>query len=68
MASALMRYASPQAWRRLRNALSITEREDVARDIASYIAEHKEAQTETELADIIARALTSVPWDMRKQA
>lgn len=58
---ALVRHASPQAWRRLRKSTSIGERNDIARDIATILGDQS-------LRGDIAHALSGIPWDQYKQA
>lgn len=55
------RYASPQAWKRLRETMTEGELADIARDVASYIGDA------TQTADI-ERALVVVDWHARRQA
>lgn len=55
------RRASPQAWRRLRNSLSVSELQDIAEDIASMVEDSPSADF------AIEAALIDVDWEARKQ-
>lgn len=52
------RFASPQAWRRLRQSMTDAELRDIARDIS--------AETTAEYTDVYY-ALAVIPWDRRTQ-
>lgn len=54
----LIRKASPQAWRRLREAIGQGEVDDLAYDIAQIA--HCDP-------DLIAKALEEIDWSARKQ-
>lgn len=62
------RIASAQAWKRLWNHVGWNELNDIASDVAQYVAWRTDSPL-TELQQrAIAEALSSFPWDRQKQA
>ncbi len=61
------RTASPQAWRRLRSAMTDGELMDVAEDIANYMAADDLSDSMPFQAASIKAALTDYPWERKHQ-
>lgn len=59
-----VRYASPQAWRRVRRAIGPGEARDLAEDIAAVLVAEGARDVN---ADSILYALTGAPWDRYPQ-
>jgi hypothetical protein len=65
------RHASPQAWRRLRKAVTAGELADIAKDITNLIVSDFKVpgalEDLAEVEDSIRYALTTLHWERKKQ-